>query len=194
MKSNPRLHLLLASGLALTSLWSVAPAPLAPSPFELARRASAVENETGGFVLYQPFNHADGQVPLDPFPKNGKQYSVTTVRWVAVGFLRVEEGDEEGQLSEHWFLSKTDTTTSQPESPVPFVEKYYWPGRATPAADKHVDWNDLPVRFQRRNDLSGTVDLAEFIAEVGSVYGFALAATEGKFERYDHTAAKAAGY
>jgi len=77
---------------------------------------------------------------------------------------------------------------------VPFVEKYYWPGRSSPTADKHVDWSDLCVRFLRRNDLSGTVDLDEFIAEVGTVYGFALAASAGKFERYDHTAVKAAGY
>ena len=50
------------------------------------------------------------------------------------------------------------------------------------------------MRFLRRNDLSGTADLDEFIAEVGTVYGFALAASAGTFERYDHTATTAAGY
>jgi len=198
MKFLPRLHLFLASGLALTSLWSVAPAPIELAPIESAPLellpVSAVETSTGGFILYQPFNDADGQISGEPFEKNDKLYPVTTVRWTAVGFLRVEEGEEEAELREHWYLSTTATTSSVTGSPVPFVEKYYWPGRSSPTGDKHVDWNDLPVRFVRRNDLSGTVDLDEFIEEVGTVYGFSLAANAGKFERYDHTATKAAGY
>jgi len=189
MKNLPRLHLVLAAGLAAITLWSSHSTPPEPSP----RRALA-ENSTGGFILYQPFNDADGQFPGESFTKNSKQYPVTTVRWVAVGFLRVEDGESEGELVERWYLSKGDATSTVTGSTVPFVEKYFWPGRSSPTGDKHLDWNDLSVRFLRRNDLSGTVDLAAFIEEVGTEYGFALAASAGQFTRYDHTAQKATGY
>jgi hypothetical protein len=119
---------------------------------------------------------------------------VTTTRWLAVGFLRVEPADSEGVVVEHWYLSVGDADSTVTGSPVAFVGKHFWPGRSSPAGEKHIDWNDLPVRFVRRNDLSGTVDLEAFIAEVGSVYGFALAASAGKFVRYDHSSTKAAGY
>jgi len=104
MKSHPRLHLFLVSGLAFTSLWSLASARFEPAPIEPERMTSVVENNTGGFVLYQPFNDADGQISGEPFSKNGKLYPVTTVRWAPVGFLRVEEGENEGELIEHWYL------------------------------------------------------------------------------------------
>lgn len=197
MKSAPGWQLSLVVCVALASFWNRAAGPSEPESVSLsvsALRPAAVENATGGFILYQPFNDADGQIPGEPYSKNDKQYSVTTVRWAVVGFLRVEEGEEEGEIVEHWYLSKADTASTVTESLVPFVEVYFWPGRSSPNSEKHIDWNDLPIRFVRRNDLSGAVDLDAFVAEVASVYGFTLAANAGKFERYDHKAAKAAGY
>jgi hypothetical protein len=193
MKPASRIRLLVSAA-ALTLLSSIAPAPARAPMIDAAWRPPVPENSVGGFVLYQPMNDADGQVSGNPYTHNGKSYSVTTVRWTPVGFLRVEENDAEDQYLERWYMSKGDKDSTATTPPVAFVTKYFWAGRASPSNEKHADWNDLPVRFERRNDLSGTVDLEEFIAEVGSVYGFSLAATAGDFVRFDHSTSKATGY
>lgn len=181
-----------AACLSLSTL--VRPTSL-PAPDPAPPRLSAPpEAEAGGFLLFQPFNHADGVVADGTHTHNGKTYTQTKVRWAPVGFLYIVESDEEGQRLEHWYLSKVNENSSTSNTTAPFVEPYFWPGRATPAAEKHAYWNDLPVRFLRRNDLSGAADLSEFVAEVGTTYGYDLSASAGDFTRQDATAATASGY
>lgn len=152
------------------------------------------EVEIGGFVLYQPFDHADSVVAEQAYTHDGKTYTQSKVRWTPVGFLCVLEDVETSERKEHWFLSKGDETSTTSSTTVPFVEKYFWPGRSTPSGDKHVYWDNLPMRFLRRNDLSGAVSVAAFTAEVMETYGYDLSATAGKFERHDATVAKSSAY
>lgn len=190
-------HYLLPLSLALSlsaALFGPRTAHLEPGSRPAFTAALPREVNPGGFVLYQPFNHADGQVADGTHTHGEKQYKQTIERWVAVGFLRVEEADADPSRLEYWYLSKGDESSTATTPHVPFVEEYFWPGRSTPTADKHTYWSDLPIRFERRNDLSGAVDLAAFVTEVSATYGYDLSASGGKFERHDASAQLASGY
>ncbi|MEZ6015216.1 MAG: hypothetical protein R3F49_08890 [Planctomycetota bacterium] len=184
---------------AFVSTWSPAPTPVgASAPESSATNIAIPEIDSGGYVLYQPFDGTDSQVDDGLYPKvpvgEARQYAQTIVRWTAVGFLRVEAVTTDGVRQEHWYLSKATKASSVTASPVSIVDQYFWPGRISPTAEKHTYWNNLPIRFLRRNDLSGAADLDEFVEEVEATYGYDLKASAGDFTRYDAAAAKAAGY
>lgn len=167
----------------------------APTVFAVPVETSIPEHVPGGFVLYQPFDDTDSMVADGTYTHNQKSYSQSIVRWVAVGFLHVEEDkDDSDQLNEHWFLSKGDKNSTATSPYIPFVEQYFWPGRVSPTDEKHAYWNNLPVRFERRNDLSGAADLDEFVSEVSTTYGYSVSAAAGDFSRYNAAAKKDSAY